>query len=708
MKDKPADKPASAPSEEPEVLIQSKLKLDVQTERELMQWAVLQRGNIRTQMGYNDAVGASAAGRGIYAYGTSHVQSSLTGWALIRREDHAQFENDFSHRTNSKRFSSIFRLFNESLNVPKRAVNIFTARTCENLLNTDPFLSLTPEGTEDDSDSVKAAEKLFHTEITTSGTRAHYRDGVRQAALSEAVMKTTLVQEEEDPEVGEFSVLLESPGGKPVRDSLGGYIFKDVDKVIPHPGVLGVRTLERDTNVAIPDDAIWSLPRRLQKPGAVTFRLEQRPVGWENFFCSTLEADIHKAPCIFHEFDEDLDDLLRRTRGMKLTRTAKEWLTNVAMSGENYPKAEGGQPHYFRGERPVEMGGTVKIHMCEMWMRYDVLKTGYTQEICVTWAVAHGGTKLVPVFYDLMKDCSPTGKRPFNVWRVIPVKDRWYGFGFYALLSNEHAFIDDSWTRIRARSSASGRFDWMRKDSWEGLEFGQPANLSDGRVHYLKTNVQGSAGDHAGSIAFPELDQNIWKMLEMAISNARAMSGTVMPSDVQEGGSPAGHTATGMNALMNESQLMANDATQDIMEGILESLRAAFIAVFSHLDKQWCNEQLGADKGEQLMNWLKDNPPRRWSRHVKLLLTKSRSRQALESVMNANKLITGGLSWLQIVTQYPQWIDQLRALFHDALAAMDISQAKKILEIPAAMMQPSAADPSAASTATPPQAPAPQ
>ena len=670
----------------PRVLIRGKLRLDWETENDLMRYCIQMRGNIRTEMGYNNQV-AYSMGRGLYSYGTNHGQSSVSGWALKRREAHLQYENDFTHRLNTKRFSSIFKLFNESLNVPKRAVNIFTARTCENLLNTDPFLSLTPEGTEDDADAIKSAEKLFHAEITTSKTRAHLRDAIRQAALSEAVVKTTLVYDQEEPEIGDFSVLLQYPDGPAVRDSHNGYVFNGDDQVIDHPEILGVRTILRDTNVEIPETAVWSAPRKLTKPGKITTRLEQQPIGWENFYCSLLESDIHSAPVIFHEFDEDLDNLMRRTRGQQLTKPAREWLEEVAKTHQNDTKSEGKQPQYHRGERPLELGGTVKIHVCEMWLRYDVLKTGYSQEICVTWAVGYGGTEMIPIFYELMKDCSPTQKRPFRVIRVIPVRDRWYGFGFYDLLSNDHAFVDDSWTRIRARSSASGRFDWMRKGSWEGLEFGQPASLSSGRVNYLKENVEGPASEHAGSIAFPEMDQNIWKMLEMSISNARAMSGTVMPSDVQEGGSPAGNTATGMNALMNESELMANDATQDTMEGLLDVLRDGFIARFSHLEEGEVNEALGADNGKKLMDWVKNNKPSNWSKHLKLLLTKSRSRQALEASMNANKLVTGGLSWLQICTQFPQWVDQLRPLFHDGLAAMDVSSAKKILEIPPNAMQ---------------------
>ena len=673
-----------ATSNKPRVLFSGKLKMTAERENDLMQYAVNRRNAIRMEMGWE--AGSSNAGRGVYSYGATHTESIASGWALKRREAWAQYENDFSHRLNHRRFGTLYKLFNESINVPKRCIDVWSARARENLVATNPFVTLLPEGRDDDADAIKIADRIFNHELIVGDVRHEYREGIKQAAVSEAVMKTTITIEHEEDEEGSFSFWL-GPDGEPVRDSNDYYIFSD-DEITDSAEVVGEKVVKRDPLTIIPEGSQLSPLTMMTRRGKSTQRLDQKPVGWENFFCSPLAADIHSADCIFHEFDEDWDVLYSRTKGKPITKKAMEWLKALQASAMSEPKTEGGQPKTHRGERDVEIGSGApcKIHCCEMWMRYDALGTGYAQEICVTWAVASGGSEMWPIWYELLKDCSPTKKRPFDVWRAIPVKDRWYGFGFYDLLSNEHRFIDDCWTRLRARSSASGRFDWMKKGAWHGTELGQPVSLSTGKVWYLKEGAQGGGNENAGSIQLPELDARIWQMLEMAMRNAQLISGTMTAGDAQVSGMPANNTATGINALANESELMSGDTTQDLVRGMTHSLQQAFVAVFDNLDVAIA-DVLGPDDYKTLTDWLSKVQVKKWARYVRLLLTKQRNKQTLEAVMNANKFMTGGLSWLQIVSQWGAFTDTLRPLFVDALNAHDIANADKMLTVPTQFLQ---------------------
>ena len=53
--------------------------------------------------------------------------SSYTGWARIRAENYSMYENDFSFRALLVTPSILnpFQHFNESVNVPKRAINVY-------------------------------------------------------------------------------------------------------------------------------------------------------------------------------------------------------------------------------------------------------------------------------------------------------------------------------------------------------------------------------------------------------------------------------------------------------------------------------------------------------------------------------------------------------------------------------------------------------
>lgn len=669
------------------VLLRSKLRLTGVQEEALLTHCMKRRVSIRQEMGFMEMVGGGVNYNQAQFY--SFAGRSYTGWALKRAEAHSSYENDFSFRQfsgNNKRFSNLFQYFNESVNVPKRAVNVFKARASEALVNTSPFTGFMPEGQDDDSDAIKLAERVFHRKLEDSGSRFEFREGIKQACLSEAVMKTALVPIISDPNVDDEAQIYVDAFGVPLRDSRGGFVFGD-EPLDDSPDILGAKVLKRDPDVVIGNTASLTPPQPMLRSEQPTFKLDIRPVGWENFYCSILEPDIHTADCCFHEFDEDLDSLLNRIQGVKLSGPAKAWLETIKNSCARYPQSEGAQPVWNRGERDPEGYGPVKVHICEQWIRFDVMDRGQADELCVTWAVATGGNEAFPIYYDLMKNASPTGKRPFEVIRVIPVKDRWYGFGFYDLLSNEHAFIDDTWTRIRARSSASGRFDWMKRGSWEGLDYGAPATLSTGRVYIMKEGTDGPVNEHMGSVAFPEMDEKLWKMLEMALQNAQLISGTMTAGDAAMSNMPANNTATGQDLLSNESELMSNDTTQDVIRGITAVLKQAIVAVFENYDPEEGNLLLGANNGVKLQEWLKTNKPRQFSAHVRLLLTKARSKQALQAATQANQLITGGLSWIAINQQFPDWVDQLMPLFVDSMNSLDQSNADKILKRPDAFAQ---------------------
>lgn len=676
----------------PKVLFRGKLKLTAQAEARLIEHAIKRRQSIRTNQGFMNSVAAAGMGvqPGVNTYWSGNV---CTGWARIRQEAYASYENDFTFRTlatKSGRFSNIHKSaqFNLSVNVPARAVNVYKARACEALVNTSPFTGFMPEGKDDNADAIKLAERVFNNELEEGEARFHFREAITQACLSEAVMKSTLVPTGGNPETVEVPLWLDIYGNLK-RDSRGSPIFGD-DALDDHPQYLGAKVLRRDPRVEFFGKESLSAPQQMLRNKPTTDQLDVRPVGWENFGCNILEPNIHTADAIYHEVAEDYDTLMRRTQGVKLNQSVKSWLQSVKESAARYPQTEGQQPHFQRGEWEVDAWGPIRLNICEMWLRFDVFDRGQADEICFMWAVGGDGTEAFPIYYDLMQDASPTGKRPFEVLRVIPVRQRWYGMGFYDLLSDDHAFIDDAWNRIRARSSASGRIDWMRRDSFEGLEYGAPVSMSQGKVYVVKSSVAPTdpiEGHHIGSIKLPEMDERIWEMLKMALQTAQLRSGTMTASDAAASELPANNTATGQNLLENESQLMSQDTTQDLIRGIVAVLKQSIMAVFSTPDEatkarfaERVNMLLGPEDGEVLLEWLQTAKPEEFSKHVKLLLTKARSKQALEAATGINLTLTGGMSFLQLAQQMPGVAQAMIPAFNDMLTARDMSNSDQTLK----------------------------
>lgn len=677
-------------NDSPQVLFQGKLKLKRARELALMDYAVKRRGSIRQAMGFLNGVAASNLGvQGTSTYWTGNT---YTGFARIRYEANCQFENDFLFRTNAAntaRFSALHRMgFNLSVNVPARAVNVYKARACEALVNTSPFTGFMPEGKDDNADAIKLAERVFNNELEEGEARFNFREAITQACLSEAVMKTTLVPQGGQPESIEVPLWLDMYG-QLKKDSRGGPIYGD-EELDDDPDVLGAKVLRRDPIIKFIGGESLSEPQQMLRNKPIIEQLDVRAVGWENFFCNPLEPSIHKADCIAHEMDEDYDVLMKRTENVRLNQDAKAWLKSVKESASRYPQTEGTQPHFARGEWDLDVFGPTKICICEQWMRYDVLDRGQADEICFMWAVGGNGTEAYPIYYDLMQDASPTGKRPFEVLRVIPVRDRWYGFGFYDLLSDDHAFIDDAWNRIRARSTASGRVDVMRRDAFEGpASTGGPLSMSEGKVLYVKHGAPEGAikGNLIDSIPFPELDDKIWEMLKMALQTAQLRSGTMTASDAAASELPANKTATGQNLLENESQLMSQDTTQDLIKGITAVLKQAIMAVFNTPNEQTkanfaerVNLLLGPEDGATLLTWLQTAKPDQFAKHVKLLLTKARSKQALEAATGINLTLTGGMSFLQLAQQMPGVAEVMIPTFNDLLTTRDMPNSIQALK----------------------------
>src|SRR5687768_6477154 len=47
---------------------------------------------------------------------------AFNSFLAIRKQAWAEFENDFEHRRNDSRYSALYREFNTTLNIPKRAI----------------------------------------------------------------------------------------------------------------------------------------------------------------------------------------------------------------------------------------------------------------------------------------------------------------------------------------------------------------------------------------------------------------------------------------------------------------------------------------------------------------------------------------------------------------------------------------------------------
>jgi hypothetical protein len=224
----------------------------------------------------------------------------------------------------------------------------------------------------------------------------------------------------------------------------------------------------------------------------------------------------------------DVDELLNLTHGLRLNPGAREYLKSIKEKHNNPDKrSESGQPNRTRGEQePVTTDAPGTLHLCESWLRYDVLGRGRTDEVMVLWDV----DMVQPIYYDFMEEVSATGKRPFDVLRAIPIKDRWFGMSFYELLSNEHNFVDLQKTRLNHRNGRNSVVKFMRQNSVAEIAAGWKFDIDLPHV-WNQTDGDQAKGPPLSYVELPKIDEGIWEMLRDARQQATLMSGTITPAD---------------------------------------------------------------------------------------------------------------------------------------------------------------------------------
>jgi hypothetical protein len=653
------------------VVIQGSLALDREQEDNLMLQVVQQLKDTKTEMGWVDKNSYSG-----------HLEKRSIAWA--------EYNNDFKHRENGSKYGPLYKLFNNSLNIPKRAVRVFRARACEVLVNTEPFAGMTPEGIEDLDDGVKVAERYFQHKIKEADGKTSFREAIEQAAVSgEAIMKiTSIVQRSTEQKTSKVWM---GPDGYPVRDSRNRMVREDTP-IEDDPHALNGRRLVHDPATKLTSAHYLSPETKIAVETITQRKLSMERVGWEDFFCPLTAKNIHEATAIHQTFDAPMDRVWGMTQGMTLSPEAAAWRRGILTVGGD-PKSGESQPVFRNGENEDKPTGTPGVlGLCETYIRFDADNTGYATELYVLWEVTTQGG--YPIYYDHLSVVSPTKSRPYRVIRAVPQRGRWYGMGFYELLSNEHGFIDRQWNRIDARNSTSGRLTWTRDNAFVEQKYGIPIEFNNPRVYTLDSSVE-KASEAFGCFQLPALDENIWKMLTQALQAAQLMTGTMTPSDAEASSLDINKTATGINSLTAESELMSGDTIQDLQKGIFETLQDGAMCIFSDFisahkeTKQDAIEELttlvGEVKATQMLEWLSKNPPNKLMYHVRLLLTKARSKQQFEANNQAWGFMVGKASWQALVTQVQQgilsidFLNSIKPMFKAMLDALDIQNSEMML-----------------------------
>lgn len=655
------------------VISSKTLRLSEPLETRLMDHVKKRHTDVKTEMGF--------VSEGIY-----------DGWLKARKVARAQYANDFSDRLGTQ--GGLYEPFNDcSLNIPQRAVRVYCARARDGLLNAKPFCGIQAEGPEDETppkpapglptppNPIKLADRFWQHKLNEAEAEATYRAGIEQAAVCGEVVNKITVRDAEphEDEMQDKPVWLDADGN-PLKDTRGRFVFAD-EEFEDDPEILGQKLLKRDPSVIMPEGAAPS--EDLYPPDAPDGRkiLDIKAIDYRDFICSPTAEDIHTTDYIAHVYDTTLDQLWDSfPPGLRINPEAKQWLENLKAQSTQ-AKSDSGRANAEQGEKEQGENGPIRLQLAESWLRYSPRDNGKCEEICVLWETSSG----YPIHYEVRREVSVTGKRPFEVDRIIPEPNRWWGIGFYNLLSPEHAFCDRQIARIETRTSSSGRLTYYRKGTLEGVEDGNDLEFNSTNIETATEKLK-EGQQPVEHIELPAMDEQIWQLMQTRMQQATLKTGTMTPGDAAAVKLNPSETLGGQEMLAAESELITHDTTQDVRKGIEASLKQSIIAVFTNYDPTEANEVLGIKNGEALTEWLSQNKPRSLLNRVKLLMTRAKSRMQIQANQQALTSVVGDRSWLDIQSEQiqgmlPPGTDELvKPLFSAVLENNDIENVDAMLK----------------------------
>jgi len=605
---------------------------------------------------------------------------SFNTFLAIRKQAWAEFENDFEHRRNDSRYSALYREFNTTLNIPKRAILVAHAKACNQLVNSDPFVSLLAEGEEDESDGLTLADRVWRNNLELGKCKYGLRNGALHALVGgEGIEKIGMLAM--TPYSGPKSVKIwVDANNTPIKDSKGNWIT-DKDEWEKVPDELDAWQLKRDPQARRPEGAKVSKQDVEAQDITREDILNFEPVHYSDFVCDPLEPDIHTAEYIAHVFDIKLDKLLDQLKDLEITESGKAWAQAQVNNQDNTTQSDAAKPEDNRkaesdADRTV---GMPVVTVVESWCRIDCDMTGYSKELCVVWDYK---TKEL-IFYGEMDKVSPTKRRPFRVLRVIPVRGRWYGMGFYQYLQNEHGFIDRMINRVDARSSRSGGIHIVRAGVFKEQKQGIPI-VPGPRLYTLEAKDQ-DIEKVITTIPLQEMDGNIWSMLQTMQQNAQLMTGGMTPQDAQASKMPTTGTLGELQSIQADANLLSDNATMDLQSGIMDCLRDSLGALFYHLKDQEeppgeIANLLGGDKAEIFWEWLKNTDVERLYNTVKPTLSKAFSPDEIQKLNEALAMIVGPKTWEQLCMESPEIAEAMLPMYSSILTARKVPNANRILK----------------------------
>ena len=553
------------------------------------------------------------------------VQGSYVSddWLEKRNMSMRHFASNMEDR---RRPGTIFEKSNMSLNLPKRYVRITASRVYDELLTSNPMMSVTVEGKDDDYEDARVIERYCAFKLDQAKMRLVLREAETLAAIrGETVVKTTWKRKTQ--RYYRTAVVLIGPDGEPVRARDGNPVlqtdaFSDAEN--------GDKILMRDPRIILTGTPTWE-ERRVDMRRVLYNNIESACLDHRDFFCNATESDVHKSDFCAIKLDFGLDEvkaMLAPLEGQEDADAFISKLENSLLDGKT--KAESHRPDRWRGETERHRDAIPQCPFAEVYARVILDEDGQADEIAALIDLENEQL----LTYDYLDSISPTGRRPFRVIRMEPVPHRWYGTGFYELFSDRHKFCDLYMNRVNLASSLSGNIKIENPMATEEGLAGEPIEFGTTKTYRLREGY--STDDVFKVIPIPNDSQSSENLLNMLMQVTQLEAGIVSAGDYGMAGLPAAGLASGIKSLDRVANVLLKNILADFISGFEDILADAVALIMTYYDDADAEMLMGPEAAATLSKFREIS---QLPYKVKLQVSTSRDGEVIENHTKAFEML---------------------------------------------------------------------
>jgi hypothetical protein len=594
-------------------------------------------------------------------------------WMWERQKNQLQYDNEWEWRKalDGATNQTIFDFSNFSLNLSKRYCRLMAAKSADDLVGTDPFFSAMP--TEHGNPGLaKQAEGYVQDEISDSNAKKRIKEAQKTALIrNEAVVKLSWVTNDTHfrgpgiVAIGPFVIETRDgsryfPPGEPVMTPKGDYIYQK-DDFFEDPKVAGLFRLEKEPDVAFRHDLEFAYQEMLDQMLHGYTGLHLAAMDYRDFLCPLNSATIHEADMCSHLYDEQWERLKATYTGFDVSA---KWVNAPYMAGEKSPKPE-----------KKELETTSKIlnivNVADTYIRCnpfegDADDLGMESEI---WALVDLRTKKF-IWYDYLGNHMK--KRPFEVIPGVElVANRWYGVGVFEMLAHKQLYVDTQFNRVNFKSMKSSSVRFRNKNAVAQWKAGERLVFGDDRTLDIEDPRFDARNPPLFQVNLTEIDEHAMRLIELMIQAGSTEVGIVGPDDGALAGLDTTKLATGIKSLERTGNLLMKFTETDHADAIAEILDQAVNIILEHMDE----DQMVWRAESQELYALNRDEVRKMSKKVKLLLTRSRSTETIET---ARMVIQLCREYYEVLTPYERY--KLRGEYLRQLKALETPDATSLLD----------------------------